>query len=384
MQVGIEIRVNPNEQRLDPNFASIRGSEEAHYRPPGKSKSKTYEFSRILDACTNDAIVSENTEKIMKTLKIILGLLIVPILCSLVPQTAFCQMEKLGIVHYMPPKGWNKTSKENVVTFSNLNQTTGGFCIITVYGATPSVGNPQSDFTKEWKSLVVTPLKVEASPKTETDSADGWTAIAGGASAEFVGSKSIAFLTVISGFGKSVSVRAVFNDQSYLAQVGAFVSGIELDKTVAAEPQTAVRELVSQAPTRTITVTDLAGEWGENDGITTRYVDRYTGTYAGFESLHFTNKWTITKRGEIFLDFFGIQNGRKISEKSSGTVTLAGGVLVIKMSNTQRYVLRGWLETPEMTIMTLNGPWYDDPIPKNIFTDPEQGWNLDKNWVRKK
>lgn len=152
----------------------------------------------------------------------------------------------------------------------------------------------------------------------------------------------------------------------------------------ATEPQTANGELVIPAPTRTITVADLAGDWGHNDGITTTYVDRYSGTYAGFDSLHFTMNWTITKDGQISLDFFGLQNGRKISEESSGTVTLAGGVLVIKMSNTQRYVLRGWLELPDMTIMKLNGSWYDEPIPESIFTNPEQGWNLDKLWVRKK
>ena len=54
------------------------------------------------------------------------------------------------------------------------------------------------------------------------------------------------------------------------------------------------------------------------------------------------------------------------------------------MTNRQRYVLRGWLERPELTIMKLNGPWYDSPIPANIFTNPEQRANLDQHWVRKK
>ena len=54
------------------------------------------------------------------------------------------------------------------------------------------------------------------------------------------------------------------------------------------------------------------------------------------------------------------------------------------MSNMQRYVFRGWLDLPDMTIMKLNGPWYDDPIPSNILSNPEQGVNLDQTWVRKK
>lgn len=47
--------------------------------------------------------------------------------------------------------------------------------------------------------------------------------------------------------------------------------------------------LVIPLPTRVITIADLVGEWGHNDGITTRYVDP-SGTYTGFESLHFTKK----------------------------------------------------------------------------------------------
>src|SRR5688572_12069194 len=54
-----------------------------------------------------------------------------------VPPTVSGQTEKLGIVSYTAPKGWTKTPKENVVAFSELNRTTGVFCIITLYGATP-------------------------------------------------------------------------------------------------------------------------------------------------------------------------------------------------------------------------------------------------------
>ena len=79
----------------------------------------------------------------MKRYKISLELLVPLIICLVVPQTALCQVEKLGIVQYTPPPGFNKTLKDNVVGFSTLNKTTGGFCIITVYGATAGSGNPK-------------------------------------------------------------------------------------------------------------------------------------------------------------------------------------------------------------------------------------------------
>lgn len=322
----------------------------------------------------------------------LLGLFIALLVCLSIPETVFGQTEKLGIVNYTPPKGWNKTQKENVVVFHEINEAAARFCFITIYGATSSVGNPQKDFTKEWNNRVVTPFQAEANPETETESADGWTAISGGAAIDFQDNKAIAYLTVISGFGKTVSVLGIFNNEAYLTQLSAFRSSIEMDKAatvapqaVAAAPRTEGGRLVIPMPTRQLTIDDLAGQWGENAGITTTYVNRYTGAYAGFESLHFSDKMTITKEGEYFSDFFALQNGRKIKEKTSGTVAVSGRVIVIKQTNTAKYVVRGWLELPEMTILTVCGPWYnDDVIPPEIFNNPDQGANLNKNWVRKK
>jgi hypothetical protein len=53
--------------------------------------------------------------------------------------------------------------------------------------------------------------------------------------------------------------------------------------------------------------------------------------------------------------------------------------------STTKYVVRGWLELPDITILKVVGPWYDDQeIPERVFTDPEYAENLAKKWVRKK
>jgi len=307
--------------------------------------------------------------------------------CLLIPQTVFCQTEKLGIVNYTPPNGWTKTPKKNVVAFSELNQTTGGFCIITLYGATPGTGNANSDFTREWNNLVVPNLKAGAAPQTETQTADGWTVTAGGAAAELGGSEALAFLSVFSGSGVTISVLGVFKGQACPAKLEAFVGSIKMEKAaaVAPNPPTEGGKIVIPLPTRQLTVADLAGEWGETAGFSTTYVDRYTGAYAGTDSLHFRSKMTITQNGGYANNFFAIRNGRKIIDNTAGTVTVDGRVLSIKQKNTAKYVVRGWLELPDMTIMTVCGPWYDDDvIPADIFTNHEQGANLNKNWIRKK
>ena len=316
----------------------------------------------------------------------------------LTAQAAFCQTEKLGIVRYTPPTGMNKTPQENVVAFNEFDQATGKFCIITLYGATPGTGNAQSDFAREWNNLVVNTFRTaEANPKTEASSEDGWTAIGGGGEVEGEMGKALAFLTVISGFGQTVSVFGVFNDPSSAATLNSFIGGIEMEKVKApinntVNPATTVPtldqwgNLFIPPPTRQLTIADLVGNWGDNPGrISTHYVYRDTGSHAGTDSLHFTSKWTIDGDGRYVNDFFEVRNGRKLRDITTGTITIVGRLLTIKHKGTTKYVIRGWLELPDMTILKVVGPWHDSQeIPTEIFSNPEQGENLAKKWVRKK
>ena len=308
------------------------------------------------------------------------------------------QTENLGPVKYAPPTGFTKTAKEHAVVFSKLDQEKANFCFITLYAAAPSSGNAQSDFSAEWKTRVVDPWGGDANPKTETASDKGWTAIAGGAPIDFQGNKAFAFLTVVSGFSKSVSVLTVLNDESYLPVATAFIERMDIDKTVTAPP-TPVRataaapalqydsygNLQIPAPTRQLTLADIAGQWGENDGINVRYVYRDSGNYAGTDSLHYKSKMTFSADGGYYNDFYAIQNGKMIKDKSAGVIAITGRVLSVRQKNTAKYVIRGWLELPDMTILEVCGPWYDDDvIPQEIFNNPVQGANLNKKWIRKK
>jgi hypothetical protein len=167
----------------------------------------------------------------MNRSKLLLALFLAQVLCLLITQTAFSQTEKLGSVKYTPPKGWTKSPKENAVIFSDINQTAGRFCFITLYGATPSEGTPEADFRTQWTNLVAKPWGADANPKTETQLDEGWTVAAAAAPIDFQGNKAVAFLTVVSGFGKTVAVLGIFNDESYLSSLTAFAEGMDIDKT---------------------------------------------------------------------------------------------------------------------------------------------------------
>jgi hypothetical protein len=334
----------------------------------------------------------------MKIVKTICFLFIFSMICLLAARASFSQAENLGSIRYLPPKGFIKNAKDHAVVYSEIDQKAGNFCFITLYAETTSTGNAKSDFAREWKTRVVEPWGGEATPKTQTEPDNGWTAIAGGTQIDFQGTKAFAFLTVVSGFGKSVSVLGILNDESYLAPLQAFVESMNVDKTPATattaaqtvSPPSALQydsygHLLIPPPTRQLTLDDLAGQWGEAEGINIRYVDRYSGTYAGADSLHYKSQMTFTAQGGYYDDFYAIQNGKMIKEKAAGSIAINGRVLVIKDSNLRKWVIRGWLELSDMTIMEVCGPWYnDDVIPAEIFTNPAQGANLNKKWARKK
>jgi hypothetical protein len=194
-----------------------------------------------------------------------LGVL-VALVASVFVSNVFSQTEKLGPVTYTPVKGWKKTVKENIVTFSEIDSAAGRFCTITLYGQAPGAGSAGADFAREWNNLVMKPFAAPASPKTETEIIGDWTATGGGAAVDLNGIPAIAFLTVLSGNGKTVSILGLFNHESYLAKLVAFNTGIEIDKThVASVPRPPRETAVQPTAMATMNVNALAKEFQDNE-----------------------------------------------------------------------------------------------------------------------
>jgi hypothetical protein len=145
---------------------------------------------------------------------------------------ALSQTEKFDIATYTPPKDFKKDSKPGVVNYTHINTTNGSFCVIAMYASTASTGNAEKDFAREWNTLVVTPYKAEASPKTETQTTtEGWKVVTAAAPIKLDGANLYVILTVASGFGKTMSIRTSLNDESYIAQIDAMFGNMKLDKT---------------------------------------------------------------------------------------------------------------------------------------------------------
>jgi hypothetical protein len=168
------------------------------------------------------------------------------ILFAVVIQQATGQTETFDIATYTVPKDWKKAANNGVVTYTNINTTTGTFCVLAMYACSASLGDAQKDFKMEWKGLVVDPHKASADPKTETQTtADGWKVVTAAAPIKLEGLDAYAILTVFSGFKKKFSVMTTLNDQSYVNGIDSFLENIKLNKT--ANPP-AVQATTSAAP----------------------------------------------------------------------------------------------------------------------------------------
>jgi len=145
---------------------------------------------------------------------------------------SFSQTETFDIATYTPPKDWKKEANTGVVNYTSVNTTTGKFCIITLYASKASTGDVQKDFNNEWKELVVTPYQAEANPETQTQAtAEGWKVVSAAAQAKLDGNDFYVLLSVVSGFGKTMTIRTSLNDASYTTEVDAFLGSIQLDNT---------------------------------------------------------------------------------------------------------------------------------------------------------
>lgn len=154
------------------------------------------------------------------------------LLSSLLTQQAFSQKETFDIASYTAPRNWKKDLNPGAVNYTSVNTGTGRFCVITLYASKTSTGDPQRDFNTDWKDLVATPYKADPDPKTETRaSSDGWIVVSAAVKVNVDGNDFYILLTVISGFGRSMSIRTSLNEASYTTEVDAFLASVEVDKT---------------------------------------------------------------------------------------------------------------------------------------------------------
>ncbi|HSS21675.1 MAG TPA: lipocalin family protein [Pyrinomonadaceae bacterium] len=286
----------------------------------------------------------------MKVSKIILGLFVAQVLCLSLPQTIFCQTETLDMVRYTPPKGWTKTTKKDAVIYVAADKTNNTFCVLTIHSGTASSGNVEKDFAAEWKNFVVTPHQAEANPKTETETKDGWTMISANAPIEIDGIKSLAALFVFSGFGKTTSILAILNSNTYLKPLATFMDTIKLDQTpIAAQTQAPANSPVANSPG----APTLVGKWGTGtaaDMVSGNFVTYASNATQKFYQFKADGTYSFVYSG--YSGLVGSAGSFHITTQESGVYSVNGDSITITPRKSQTNSNSGGLKNNPLETVT--------------------------------
>ena len=251
--------------------------------------------------------------------------------CVGVPSAA-AAASTLDLVTFTAPAGWTVEDKGGGigkhVVLTRVSNTS--YCRIAIYSSTPASVNLNASFDAEWTSVALQTIDRVPTPTPTMRTVGNTRAAVGGATSRVQGQPVLGMLIVLDA-GTSVVSMVVITPtvaafDAYSADIQAMLSTLVVRRVGASSEAPATNsetKLVVPAPSRRMVVADLVGEWGRNDGINTRLVDRGTGVYAGTDSLHFTDTWVITAGGRISRDFFGLDNGKKIADTSTGVVSFS-------------------------------------------------------------
>jgi hypothetical protein len=219
--------------------------------------------------------------------------------------TSIAQTETFDIATYTPPATWKKEVKETFVTYTEIKQNSGAFCVLGVYTSKNSSGNVETDFATDWQELVMKPFSVtEKNPATEKQTTpQKFEAIAAVSPISFNGATAYVLLTTFTGFGKTTSILATLNDQSYLTVIDNFLQTLSLDTTIVTTPAPAIE---------TNSLPSIPGKWAKSASSPSRYINgkinnmAYNGYYKG--QYDFKKDGTYTFIGESYngLNEFGL------------------------------------------------------------------------------
>lgn len=141
------------------------------------------------------------------------------------------QKQTYDLVTHLPPQGWIKEEKDNILSYVITNKKTGGWSRIAVVKSTVSKGSIDSDFESEWKEFAVNQFHVSGEPRSlDVQEIDGWKLKAGAGTFTYNNADAMVVVTTMSGFGRCVSIVSTTNSEEFLEPIQTFISAIQLVK----------------------------------------------------------------------------------------------------------------------------------------------------------
>lgn len=138
--------------------------------------------------------------------------------------------ETIDITTFTPPSGWIKQIRDNVVSYSTIDQKTGAWAQIEIHRGIESTGNAIGDFEREWKYLMRSRFEGIATPVPDSISKDGWTEMHGTSRFLWQNKESNATLHTFTGYGYVVCVSVLNNTQQFNKQIDQVINSLSLSK----------------------------------------------------------------------------------------------------------------------------------------------------------
>jgi len=155
------------------------------------------------------------------------------LLCLLLFATApsFAQIkETFDLATYTIPAEWKEVSSTaEVVSYAITDKQKGTYCQAGIYKSMATMGTALLDFQTDWTDLVAKPYHITAQPDPGAPTTnDGWTALSAEGYFDFNGSKSVAILLTLSGYGRRVSILFLTNTQDYNPKIDEILGSVTL------------------------------------------------------------------------------------------------------------------------------------------------------------
>ena len=229
------------------------------------------------------------------------------------------------IATFTPPTGWRKQTKQGAVLFATADEKKNTFALLTIYTSGASSGDAKRDFETDWQEFIAGQLHVAEKPEIQTAKTDGgWDSVTGAAQFQSDLGPTIVVLNTFSGFGKSFSMAAVFNDQGYLPAIESFVSSVSLAKPTA-----------PKSPSSSDTGTSVVGTWGASGSNQSSYA--VSNGIAGYIKKQYTFNTNGTY--EFFVKTFQYSMTNLLFTKETGTYQLSGNSLTL---TPQKGFIQAW------------------------------------------
>ncbi len=218
---------------------------------------------------------------------------------------SFAQKATFDIASYNVPKGWKQETKNAYISYTITNNAKNSYCIISIYASTISKGTAAVEFENDWKELAATPFSITEEPEinTATDD-DGREVLSGTQNFSYNKGTSVAMLNTFVGFGRTTSVLALTNDNSYVSTIMGFLKTLSLKKS--APP---VATLPKKNPANTTTANNNSTSISNNTASSSKPSNNLEGV------------WMALHSKILFIDKEAAGNPKWITFFSNGRVT---------------------------------------------------------------